>query len=590
MARPSKSLEERIRGRSFLARRHGGLLAGPLVGPEDLRELQAGYQTASTDRERRSLALDYEQAVRTVRSSGGRVGITVSAPAAFFKKNLRHQKGPAAGRPFVLEPWQRRFVDELYKTDEHGHRIFKRAILGVPRGNGKSPMAAAIGLYELMTRTDEPDIICAAAARDQAGVVFEYARGYAESGPLIEHLLIGRREIARPETSGVLRTISADGYVAHGANPSAVIIDEAHAFTTDKQRELFEAADTAVIKRPDAFWLMITTAGHDRGSLLGRLYGDVLEQLEPTHSKGLTIARDEANGVLLYWYGASEDCDPDDEKLWKAVNPASWVTVPDLRRQRRSPSMATGTFKRRHLNAWVAPDVERWLPGDAWEALCEPESRIEAGAALTVGGDGSRSYDTSALAWASRAEDGRIDVACRVFSVRADVPHHVLHEGRIDYEDIQDSLLELAERFSVREVAFDPRYIEPAMETVAGRLGASHVFPVEPHSRLHREALACFERSVLEGVLRHAGDPVMAEQLAWTGVDRYENGDPRRLRKLERTRPIDVSVALALAVWRVVLGANESVYATRPLTVIATGAIEQDEAGSYLVDGEPLPR
>jgi hypothetical protein len=28
---------------------------------------------------------------------------------------------------------------------------------------------------------------------------------------------------------------------------------------------------------------------------------------------------------------------------------------------------------------------------------------------------------------------------------------------------------------------------------------------------------------------------VIAEQLVWTEVDRYENGDPRRVRKLERS-------------------------------------------------------
>ena len=589
MGRPSKSLEERIRARSFVARRHGGLLAGPLTGDPELAEAQAAWQAASTERERRFRALDFEQKVRAARP-GKRVGGLRRgrhAPADFFPHNLTHTKGPAAGRAFALEPWQRSFVDELYKRDEHGKRIFKRAILGIPRGNGKSPLAAGLGLYELMTREDEPDIICAAAARDQAGVVFEYARGFAESSPIADQLAIGRREIARPETRGVLRTISADGYVAHGINPSAAIIDEAHAFTTAKQRELFEAIDTAVHKRPDAYWLLITTAGHDRASLLGKLFADVLEQLEPEHpAPGLTTARDEENGFLLHWYGADADCDADDEALWKAVNPGSWVTVPELRRQRRSPSMATSTFKRRHLNAWVAPDVERWVPADVWGGLTCEENSISPGDTIAIGGDGSRSYDTSALAWASRAEDGRIDVACRVFSVRDDVPHHVLHDGRIDYEDVQDSLLELAERFQVREVAFDPRFIEAAMEVVAARIGESRVFPVEPHSRLHREALACFERQVLEGVIRHDGDPVMAEQLAWTGVDRFENGDPRRLRKLERSRPIDVSVALALAVWRVCTGATRSVYEER--SVLVLNASEPETPVRY-VDGTRLP-
>lgn len=305
MARPAKTLEQHLRDGSFRARRHHSLLNGPLVGEKTLRKLQVAYKDASLERERRAIALDFqEQAAREmIAGVGDRSRVVARLTVAdFFPENLTHCKGPAAGQPFVLEPWQAEFVNELYRLDERGQRIYKRAILGVPRGNGKSPIAAAVGLYELMTRSDEPDVICAAAARDQAGVVFEYARGFAETGPLADHLVIGRREIARLETRGVLRTISADGYVAHGANPSAVIVDEAHAFTTDKQRELFEAVDTAVQKRPDAFWLVISTAGHDRSSLFGKLHADVLEQLEPEHPEpGLTIARDEANGVLMYW-------------------------------------------------------------------------------------------------------------------------------------------------------------------------------------------------------------------------------------------------------------------------------------------------
>jgi hypothetical protein len=246
---------------------------------------------------------------------------------------------------------------------------------------------------------------------------------------------------------------------------------------------------------------MITTAGHARASLLGKLFSDVLAQLSPEEPEvGLTTARDEENGFLLHWYGTEADCDAHDEALWKALSPASWVTASDLRRQRRSPWMASSTFKRRHLNTCVAKEAERWIPADRWETLLNPtRRRIEPGSAVTVGGDGSRSYDTSALAWASKALDGRIDVAGRAFSVRGDVPHHVLHQERIDYEDVQDSLLEFGARFSVTEVAFDPRYIEPAMEVVAGKIGESRVFPVEAHSRLHCAALACFERQGARG-------------------------------------------------------------------------------------------
>jgi phage terminase large subunit-like protein len=572
VARPSKSLQERVRHRTFLARRHAGLLAGPLVSSEELARVQAAWQASALGSERRALALDFERAVRTVRGDvapvGGRGGMTATAPADFFARCLVHTKGPAAGTPFRLEPWQRRFVEEFSRLNGGGERIYKRGMLGVARGNGKTPLAAGLALRELVSASDEPDVILAAAARDQARVCFEYARGFVESGPLTDVLHVGRHEIRNPLNGGVLRTVSADGFVAHGLNPSACVIDELHAWSSGKQLELFDALDTAVHKRPGAFWLVITTAGHDKTSLLGRLYASMLEALELDEKPGFVAGRDEFNGVLMHWYGAVADCDADDRKLWRAVNPASFVTTEALRKQRNSPSMSRSTFARLHLNAWVAPDAERWLATDRWERLA---GRVEIpdGATVFVGADGSRAYDTTAIAWATKAADGRIDVDCRVFSVREDVPHHVLHAGgTIDFADVEGFLLELASRYDLREVRFDPRFLERSMEVVAMRLPRSAVAPVEPYTNAHRQALAALERAVLEGTLRHPGDPAISQQVLAAACDRFDNGDVRRLRKLDRTRPIDAAVALALAVQGATIEQPRSVYETRGVLVI----------------------
>ena len=409
-------------------------------------------------------------------------------------------------------------------------------MLGVARGNGKSPLAAGLALRELVFADDEPDVILAAAARDQARVVFEYARGFVESGPLLDVLQVGRHEIRNRLNGGVLRTVSADGFVAHGLNPSAVVIDELHAWSTTKQHELFDALDTAVHKRPGAFWLVITTAGHDKTSLLGRLYGNLLESLELDEKPGLVVGRDEFNGVLVHWYGAAEDCDVDDRKLWRAVNPASFVTAEALGKQRNSPSMSCSTFARLHLNAWVAPDMDRWIATETWDRLAD-DVEIPEGATVFVGADGSRAYDTTAIAWAFKAPDGRIDVDARVFSVRDDVPHHVLHgSGTIDFGDVEGFLLELASRYDVREVRFDPRFLERSMEVLAARLSSSAVAPVEPYTNAHRQALTALERTVLERTLRHPGDPAITQQVLAAAADRFDNGDVRRLRKLDRTR------------------------------------------------------
>ncbi len=49
---------------------------------------------------------------------------------------------------------------------------------------------------------------------------------------------------------------------------------------------------------------------------------------------------------------------------------------------------------------------------------------------------------------------------------------------------------------------------------------------------------------------------------------RHESGDPRRLRKRENARPIDLSVALALAVWRVSVGGGSNVYEEGGLLIV----------------------
>jgi phage terminase large subunit-like protein len=68
--------------------------------------------------------------------------------ARFFPAMFSHVKAPAAGQAFTLEPWQRRFVKEFSRPSSEGERIYKRGMLGVARGNGKTPLAAGLALGE----------------------------------------------------------------------------------------------------------------------------------------------------------------------------------------------------------------------------------------------------------------------------------------------------------------------------------------------------------------------------------------------------------------------------------------------------------
>jgi hypothetical protein len=62
--RPRKTLAGLVADRSFLARRHAALMAGPPVEDPTLAALQALYRQAGDDRQRRRVALQFERIVR----------------------------------------------------------------------------------------------------------------------------------------------------------------------------------------------------------------------------------------------------------------------------------------------------------------------------------------------------------------------------------------------------------------------------------------------------------------------------------------------------------------------------------------------
>ena len=161
------------------------------------------------------------------------------------------------------------------------------------------------------------------------------------------------------------------------------------------------------------------------------------------------------------------------------------------------------------------------------------------------------------MAWA-HADGEFIDVDARVYSVRKDIDAHVLHErGRIDFDDVEQFVIDLFEMFDVDEVAYDPRYLERSMDIVQARLPESHIYAVEPSSKDMRDALQALFNVASEGKLRHRGDPVLRQHVANAGADRGLQGDPsvaggelRRVRRLDNRLPIDAVPAMALAVWR----------------------------------------
>ena len=123
----------------------------------------------------------------------------------FFDRMLVHIEGPMAGRPFVLEPWQRAIVREvLGRKRGDGLRQYRKLYLEVPRGNGKSTFAAGLALYLLAVDGERSaKVYSAAADRAQAGIVFETAEKMVQASPyLARHIRAYRNKTMEYDASG----------------------------------------------------------------------------------------------------------------------------------------------------------------------------------------------------------------------------------------------------------------------------------------------------------------------------------------------------------------------------------------------------
>jgi phage terminase large subunit-like protein len=561
--RPPKSLDQHLRDGSFRARRaeHHALLAGPELPYPAFALLQARYRRATSEPERRAVALEFQHAVRLVHEQaereqaegGGRsleqelakLGRPGSAARLlrFFPHYLRHPKGPLIGTPFRLEGWQQQFLREFNRRDRQGRRVYRLGVLGVPRGNGKSPLAAGLGLYELVNRHDAPEVYFAAASKEQAGIGLEFARSFVELGALADWVTV-KSALSCPSRQGTMRVISAEGRLQHGRAPAAALVDELWALETEREQQTYIALSSALHKREDAYLLAITTAGYDKHSLLGKIYEAALAWPDLSVSKNgcLTIAKDEENGQLLWWYGAPAEADPEDERIWRAVNPGSWIKLRDLRRQLNDPALAELEFRRLHLNQWTRAR-SAWLPGETWANL-RSEAEIPKGAEIFVGVDVGLYHDSTAVCWAHRLEDGRIALRAYVWSAKPGAAAHShCNGGKVRLGEVEQFIRELGERYRVREVAYDPRYFDRSAEL----LGQAGLKTIEffQGSQAMADAYQAFYQAASEGTITHDGDEIFARHVEATAADKSERG--WKIRKLKSSEQIDACIAAVLA-------------------------------------------
>lgn len=537
-------------------------------------------------------------------TAGGSVFNADAAAKAleFFPVMLCHTEGELAGTPFVLQPWQRAIVANLFgwqKRDDHGRwvRRYREAFILVARKNGKTPMAAGIALLSFFL---DPMLgkqcYLAAGDRSQASVVFRHCKGMVEHEAHLKKRckIYGgtgseyqTRSIVRPEDGGsFMRVISADAATKHGGNTHLAVIDELH---VQPNRDLVDVLSTSMssVNIPQPLMIYITTADYERVSICNEKHD---------------YARKVRDGVLAdpaflpVIYECTLDDDWTDPEVWKKANPNLGISVSAdyLRREcehaKEVPAFQN-TFMRLHLNIRTQQDT-RAIPMDQWDAcgdgvqdpLVWREETLERlrGEQCWGGLDLGSVSDLTAFVLLFGSDEGGYDLVpwfwcprdrAAVRSRRHQVPYLTwgqqgfvtLTEGNeTDYQIVRRDINELANRFGVQSIAADRLFqgaqlcqdlLRDGMQVVA--LGQGYASMASPTRRL---------LELIGGrKLRHGNNPVLRWMAgnAATESDTVGADTILKFSKKKSTEKIDgIMAACDALAMRMASGDMTSIYET----------------------------
>lgn len=497
----------------------------------------------------------------------------------FFPACLKHIEGELAGQPFVLEPWQQAIIGNTFgwlRAD--GTRRYRVVSVFVPGKNGKTPLAAGMGIYVwICDREPGAQVVNFAYTRDQASLLWRWTRGFIES----EHELSSRVNIYKSTHSmnlkeneaSFFKTIACEDRGVHGLNLHAAIGDELHAI---RDAEAVRVIKTRFASRRNPLLVFITTAGWDRNSICFEEY---------------LYARKVRDGIIRdpYYlpviYEAEEDDDWTDPKIWAKANPNLHTSVKldylteQCEKAKKLPAYEN-TFRQLHLNQWTEQAV-RWIPMRAWDACDEPlDMDFLKGRLCVAGLDLASVRDTTALQLVFPVnETKRFHVVTHIFIPEQyarekedtdQVPYRewsakgwvTLTPGpSTDQQYVFDLFAKYCEIYRVHELTYDPWNSHTIINKITNELG----FP-EDKCIKHRqgflsmsEPIKLLESCVLQKRIVHGGNPVLRAQVSGAMV-RLDPAENIKLDKASSNSRIDAVVATVMAIGRAALHLDDDTY------------------------------
>ena len=546
-----------------LAVQAGEIVAGPHVRAACKRHLD-DLENAPA----RGLRWDVEAAERILR---------------FCRTVLYLSEGQFDGKPFDPEPSQCFILGCLFGWKRvDGTRRFRRAYIEMGKGNGKSPMAGAIGLYGLVADDEAgAQIYSAGATKDQAGILFRDAVSMVGRSPALSKVITpsggpGREfNLAYLKTQSFFRPVSRETKkTGSGPRPHFALCDELHEHPDGGVIEILERGFKF---RRQPLLVMITNSGTDRQSVCWE---------ERKHAVAVADRTVEDDTTFSYVCSLDEGDDPlTDESCWIKANPLLDVTISReylrgvAKQARDLPGKRNGIL-RLHFCVWTDSE-NAWIEKELWDQVVDPSLDIADfdGRKCFVGLDLSSSRDMTAISMVfpdGEDDDGRQKYAAFVkgylpkashqelidkdgahWQVFAENPEHLeIFESKvIRLDEVARELVDISARFDVEQIAYDTwlfQRFEQELDDLSVNL------PIVEHPQSWKIAkdsglsmpfsISALEELILEGRIRLQFNPV----LGYAASSAVFVESPAGLRRFAKEKAgkskIDALVSLAMGV------------------------------------------
>lgn len=449
--------------------------------------------------------------------------------AKFAEKFIRVPKGKGAGKPLKLRDWQLDLVGSVLDADPWP----AQAGWMLPRGQGKSSLVAALGLYDLMLGEEGASVVVAAVDERQAGIVFNTARRMVELNEELEsRVQVFRDRLEVPGRGASFRVLPASPKALEGLDPTLAIVDEVGVVN----REVWEVIALAQGKREQSTMIGIGTPGPD------------------PHDSVLTDLRDYSrqypDDSTLVWreYSAAgfTDHPVDCEHCWQLANPALGDFLNEgAIRALLPPKTRESTFRRARLCQFVTETTGAFLPEGRWEEL-ETGEEIAAGEQVVLALDGSFNGDATAVLAA------RVDMMPHFEVVGLWEPPGDDENYRVPVEEVEDTIRAACKRFKVAEVTADPFRWTRSLQVLEREGITVTEFPWSP-ARI-TPATTDFYQACVNGQISHSGDERLARHIGNAVVNETDRGVRLDKSRKHTTRHIDLAACAVMghsrAQWR----------------------------------------